>query len=48
MPLPGKKKVQSSVVWKFNYFCGNKEEEEEVKVVAPKRRRKTFFLYMAW
>jgi hypothetical protein len=47
MPLPGKKKVQSSVVWKFNYFCGNKEEEE-VKVVAPKRRRKTFFLYMAW
>ena len=31
------REVQSSVVWKFNYFCGNKEEEEEeeVKVVAP-------------
>jgi hypothetical protein len=36
------------VVWKFNYFCGNKEEEEEVKVVAPKEGEKTFFLYMAW
>ena len=40
-----KKKVQSSVVWKFNYFCGNKKEEEEVKVVAPKEEEKNACIY---
>lgn len=44
------REVQSSVVWKFNYFCGNKEEEEEeeVKVVAPRRTFSSFSFSYIW